>query len=29
MPAQPHVSDAEVADIVTYVRDVQRANGIR
>ncbi|WP_349367810.1 c-type cytochrome [Salinarimonas sp.] len=29
MPAQPHVSDAEVADIVAYVREVQRANGIR
>lgn len=29
MPAQPHVTEAEVADIVAYVRELQRANGIR
>ena len=29
MPAQPRVGEAEVADIVIYVRELQRANGIR
>ncbi|MGJ3263495.1 MAG: c-type cytochrome [Salinarimonas sp.] len=29
MPAQPGVTDAEVADIVIYLRELQRANGIR
>ncbi|MEQ9638689.1 MAG: cytochrome c [Alphaproteobacteria bacterium] len=29
MPAQPQVSEAEIADIIAYVRAVQRANGIR
>ncbi|MCC1482157.1 c-type cytochrome [Roseibaca sp. Y0-43] len=28
MPAQPQVSDADVAKIVTYIRALQRANGI-
>ena len=28
MPAQPEVSDAELADIVRYVRELQKANGI-
>jgi mono/diheme cytochrome c family protein len=28
MPAQPQVSDAELAEIVAYVREVQVANGI-
>lgn len=28
MPAQPQVSDAQVADIVRFVREVQLANGI-
>ena len=28
MPAQPQVSEAEIADIIAYVRAVQRANGI-
>lgn len=28
MPAQPHVSDAEIAAIVRYVRELQSANGI-
>lgn len=28
MPAQSHVSEDEVAKIVTYVRELQRANGI-
>ncbi|GGK54813.1 c-type cytochrome [Salinarimonas ramus] len=29
MPPQPHVTNAEVADIVAYVRELQHANGIR
>jgi mono/diheme cytochrome c family protein len=29
MPAQPHLTNVEVADIVAYVRELQRANGIR
>lgn len=28
MPPQPHVSTQQVADIVAYVRELQRANGI-
>jgi mono/diheme cytochrome c family protein len=28
MPAQPQVTDQEVADIVRYVRELQEANGI-
>jgi mono/diheme cytochrome c family protein len=28
MPAQPKVTDAQVADIVRYVRELQEANGI-
>lgn len=28
MPAQPHVSEAEVERVVQYVRELQRANGI-
>jgi len=28
MPAQPQVSDADIAAIVAYVREIQRANGI-
>jgi len=28
MPAQPHVSNAEVAKIIVYVRELQIANGI-
>ncbi|MCR4377664.1 MAG: cytochrome c [Rhodospirillales bacterium] len=28
MPAQPHVSDGEIAAIVAYVRELQIANGI-
>ena len=28
MPAQPQVSDAQVMDIVRYVRELQKANGI-
>jgi mono/diheme cytochrome c family protein len=28
MPPQPEVSDAQVGTIVTYVRELQRANGI-
>lgn len=29
MPAQPDVSELEMADIIVYVREIQRANGIR
>lgn len=29
MPAQPAVSDGELADIVAYVRELQHANGVR
>jgi mono/diheme cytochrome c family protein len=29
MPPQPEVSDGEIADIVTYVRELQHANGVR
>lgn len=28
MPAQPKVTDAQLADIVRYVRELQQANGI-
>lgn len=28
MPPQPHVSEQEIADIVQFVREVQRGNGI-
>ena len=28
MPPQPHVSEAQVKDIVAYIRELQRANGI-
>ena len=28
MPAIPDVSDKEIADIITYIRTLQRANGI-
>lgn len=28
MPAQPQIDDQEIADIVSYVRALQRANGI-
>lgn len=28
MPPQPNVSEPKVADIITYVRELQRANGI-
>ncbi|WP_246660503.1 cytochrome c [Nitratireductor sp. XY-223] len=29
MPAQPHVSEKDVALIIEYVRELQAANGIR
>lgn len=29
MPAQPHVTDVELAAIIAFVREVQIANGIR
>ena len=28
MPAQPQVADAEIAKIISYIRTLQRANGI-
>jgi mono/diheme cytochrome c family protein len=28
MPPQPHVSEQEIEKIITYIREIQRANGI-